>query len=41
MRHLVVLLFVTAAVRASCYIYASKEDVDRLVGGLGKIKGLG
>jgi cysteine desulfurase/selenocysteine lyase len=25
---------VTAAVRASCYIYTSKEDIDRLIVGL-------
>ncbi len=30
---------VTAAVRASCYIYTSKEDIDRFVAGLGEIRG--
>ena len=30
---------VTAAVRASCYIYTSKEDIDRLAAGLGEIRG--
>jgi cysteine desulfurase / selenocysteine lyase len=30
---------VTAAVRASCYIYTSKEDIDRLAAELGEIRG--
>ena len=30
---------VTAAVRASCYIYTSKEDIDRLAAGLGELRG--